>query len=316
MNQKNGIGHCLMRCGGRIIHLANIWSVYDERIRQPVGICDRCGHVQISRLFEAAEYTALNNRFFVAQYDPATADTRASTREKKIQTTLSRLAPVIGKSRGGGNLLDVGAGEGWSHHIAQHFGLDYYVVEAQLDLAKHLESRGATIAAGTIQGLLPDWSQQFKAILLRHTLEHLLDPIGDLETLAQCLAPDGFLYVALPNFTKARPKAGFRTDYLRPVHISYFTPNKLEWSLHLAGLRAGSIHDEGELWAIARLENSKVELKDERDENRTRFNYLVRTNRSRDIRNIGRILGHRLLGRLPGPAQQIVRWGRKALSIP
>jgi len=262
-----------------------------------VGVCNRCGHVQIARLFEPLRYAAVNSKLFAEQYNPATAHTRAITREKKTQTTLARLVPVIDENSGG-KLLDVGAGEGWSHHIAEQFDLDYYIVEAQPSLARNLVSRGAIVAASTIEKLLPYWYQQFKVILCRHTLEHLLDPIKDLETLRQCLSPNGFLYVSVPNFTKARPKAGFRTDYLRPVHISYFTPNKLEWSFHQAGLSTESIHDEGELWAIARPGTSTVDLKDEREENRARYFSLMGENLTRDILNICKIIGYRLLPRV------------------
>ena len=134
-------------------------------------------------------------------------------------------------------------------------------------------------------------------IVFRHTLEHLLDPIRALKTLAQCLSEDDFLYVAAPNFTKAQPKGGYRTDFLRPVHISYFTLNKLEWSLHLAGLMADRIQDEGEIGCIARKGKSAVELLDETTVNRAWFLYLLRTNRNRDTANILRILAYRLMVR-------------------
>ena len=48
----------------------------------------------------------------------------------------------------------MGAAEGWSAHVARHFGLDNYVVEAHPAFAKRLEIRGATIAASTIHDLL------------------------------------------------------------------------------------------------------------------------------------------------------------------
>ena len=314
MRNSNGDDHCLMRCGGRIRRLTHLWSVYDERIRRPVGVCDRCGHVQIARLPQPNEYAAVNDRFFAGIFRPTTADMRSSEHDRKSETTLNRLAAAAPPPHGGGRLLDVGAGEGWSHSVAQHFGLDYHVVETGPDLARRLKSDGATIAAGCIQDLLPEWSQNFKVILLRHTLEHLLDPIGDLETLAQSLTSDGILYVALPNFTKGRPKAGFRTDYLRPVHISYFTPNKLAWCLHSAGLRVHSVNDESELWAIAGSGDPPVRLNDERHDNQIRFASFIRANRSKDLRNIRRILGYCLLVRLPSPLQRLVRWGRRMLA--
>jgi SAM-dependent methyltransferase len=249
--------------------------------------------VQIARLFNPSEYAALNSEVFEKQYDLTTANTRAADRERKFNTTLARLAHVM-SDNSQGKLLDVGAGEGWSRGIAQHYGMEYYVVEAQPDLMLYLESRGATVAGSSIESLLPNYSGLFKVILFRHTLEHLLDPIQALETLRKCLAYDGLLYIAVPNFAKGSAKSGFRTDFLRPMHISYFTANKLAWSLHMAGLKA-EVHDEGELWGIARPGTSAADLKDERVENTARYHSLMREYRSQDIHRICQIIASSIL---------------------
>jgi 2-polyprenyl-3-methyl-5-hydroxy-6-metoxy-1,4-benzoquinol methylase len=252
--------------------------------------------VQIARLFNPSEYAALNSEVFEQQYDLKTANTRAADRERKFNTTLARLAQVMSDETQG-KLLDVGAGEGWSHGIAQHYGMEYCVVEAQPDLVRHLENRGATVVASSIESLLPSCSGLFKVILLRHTLEHLLDPIQTVGTLGKCLTYDGLLYVAVPSFTKGQPKSGFSTDFLRPVHISYFTANKLAYSLHMAGLQA-DIYDEGELWAIARPGTSAVDLKDERVATTARYNSLMREYRSQDISRIFQFIASYILHRV------------------
>ena len=314
MTSKKGVtAECVMRCGGRIATLTHLWSLHEKGLRRPVGICDRCGHVQHARPFEPSEYVSLNVRIFGSKYTAATKEDRASDRERKLRATLRRLAPVLDKK--GGSLLDVGAGEGWSHQVAEHFGLRYHVVEAQPELARRLEDLGGVIAAGTIQQLLPRWSGQFEVVILRHVLEHLLDPIGDLHALKQCLAPDGLLYLALPNFTKAQLRGNFRTDFLSPQHISYFTPNKLEWCLHQAGLRADSVHDEGELWAITEPGIATGVLQDERDENRRHFIALMRAKPIRDIRHIIRIVGLRLTARFPRPVYRTISWIWRALPF-
>ena len=289
---------CLIRCGGRIEAVVTMWSRHDSRIRRPVGVCDRCGHVQIATLFEEGEYADLNGRFFTKYYDADDAELRAEINRRKIATTVERIADRVD---GGGRLLDIGAGIGWASEVCTRLDLDYHAVEPDPAMAGRVAAMGATLAASTVDQLLPEWADRFDVIMLRHTLEHLLDPIGVLAILAQCLGEKGFLYVVVPNFSNASPRSGFTTDYLRPVHISYYTRNKLEWSLSSAGLVASHVGEEAELWAIATRDVPSLELQDEREANRRRIRDLKRVNRTRDFYRVVRILGSRLKARLGRP---------------
>lgn len=285
---------CIIRCGGTVEGVLHMWSNFDPMLRRPVGICSRCGHIQLARPFQSGEYETLNERFFRQSYHPESEVRRQATRNKKTDATLNRLKTASGFRDG--KLLDAGAGEGWSGRIAEHLGLAYHVVEPQRDLARRLERRGAKIAAEHLEDLLPGWHGRFSVIILRHTLEHLTDPVGALCILAQCLAPDGLIYVAVPNFSRARPKEGFKTDYLRPVHISYFTPNKLEWCLKSAGLHAAEMNDENEVWTIARKGESACILRDERMQNRNRIRHLGRKWLWRDMLRMAKMTLRRFGG--------------------
>ena len=171
-------------------------------------------------------------------------------------------------------------------------------MEIHPELAENLENQGAVIAARKIQDLIPRWNRKFKIIFLRHVLEHLPDPIGDMEKISQCLGPDGFLYVALPNFLKGIPKAGFRVDYLRPMHISYFTPRKLEWVLHSAGLQVIAMDgNDWELWAIAKPGGSPIEIKNEMNENYAHFKYLLKNHRLKDLKGMAKIILRKIIQR-------------------
>lgn len=69
---------------------------------------------------------------------------------------------------------------------------------------------------------LSDFNGTFDIIIFRHTIEHLLDPKKALWKLRGLLSENGVIFLALPNSSLPGTKKGFRTSYLRPVHISYF----------------------------------------------------------------------------------------------
>jgi SAM-dependent methyltransferase len=293
MGAKKEYAKCLMRCGGTIAPVANIWFGGKSRVKWPVGICRECGHVQQAKLFETVELNAMNKSFFDRYRYFSEKKEFGEGQLHKLEALSERMKPFIGKGKG--QLLDIGAGEGWATNFSREYGLEYHVVEIHPDLADNLEKKGAIIVAKEIEGLIPQWNRKFDVVFLRHVLEHLPDPIGDMGKISKCLGPEGLLYVALPNFLKGIPKAGFRVDYLRPVHISYFTPHKLEWVLHSAGLQIVAMDgNDGELWAIARHGDTSVSLENERDETYAHFKTLLSKYRLIDLRGIAKIYVSRL----------------------
>ena len=80
---KNGPPGCLVQCGGQVIPCSSAWSVDDSIFPRPVGVCNRCGHVQLARLFQPGEYVDLNNRYFSHSYHPASACDRTQNAGKK-----------------------------------------------------------------------------------------------------------------------------------------------------------------------------------------------------------------------------------------
>jgi SAM-dependent methyltransferase len=49
------------------------------------------------------------------------------------------------------------------------------------------------------ENVLPKLGQQFDVITISHVLEHILNPVEILKLIRQSLAPDGVLYVEVPN---------------------------------------------------------------------------------------------------------------------
>lgn len=92
----------------------------------------------------------------------------------------------------------------------------------------------------------------FHAILLFHTLEHILDPVHLLQGLAASLHPEGRLFIEVPDTPPSLTAA-----LVHPAHVTYFTAATLFDCLTRAGLFpvhsiAGAAALPGCLWIEAR----------------------------------------------------------------
>ncbi len=87
-----------------------------------------------------------------------------------------------------------------------------------------------------VAGRLPN---EIEVYLCAHVLEHLVDPLSALRAMTSRLAPNGLIYICVPNAGSYR--AGIlglnNCPYFAfPMHLHYFTPLSLETLIHAAGL--------------------------------------------------------------------------------
>jgi len=137
--------------------------------------------------------------------------------DRLLRWTRSRLASRIDRLAPPGAVLDVGSGEGW-------------LVEA-------LRRRNRP-AEGVERGDegWPDgpWS----AVVLWHSLEHLPDPAGALDDVANGLVPGGVVVIALPNAASLQARA-FGDSWLAldpPRHLVHVPVDALRKALEGRGL--------------------------------------------------------------------------------
>jgi SAM-dependent methyltransferase len=145
---------------------------------------------------------------------------------------------VISKTKGKGNLLDMGAGIGAFVHVMKEKGWEATGLEPD---------QGARQRARDLFSLdLQDPSHltalkdaSFDAITLWHVLEHVHTLHDYMEELKRVLRPGGTLFIAVPNYTSLESEVYklYWAAYDVPRHLYHFSPRSMEVLLQQHGLQ-------------------------------------------------------------------------------
>ncbi|MEW5773569.1 MAG: class I SAM-dependent methyltransferase [Thermodesulfobacteriota bacterium] len=144
----------------------------------------------------------------------------------------------------GGDLLDVGCGDGQFLQVCAEHGFSGRGVEHCGALARYAaEKTGAAVVHGRYsRDLFP--AESFDVVALIQVLEHLAEPLDTLRSALFHLRPGGVLAVEVPSIRAPQFLAWRLTRVKRfvappagiiPSHIGYYAPDTLERMVEAAG---------------------------------------------------------------------------------
>ena len=187
------------------------------------------------------------------QYYPREANDSHS--QLIIDLIYSRINSCININNSIKNILDIGSGYG-DLLISlgnKHFpSAQLFAIESSEACKEFLIQNSVNILASTVDD---DWEKTFEnladIVIMRHALEHLLDPKAALKKISACLSNNGLLYLEVPN--SYMPLSPLNSYYFRVVHTSYFSPDSLARFAVEVGLKVLKIEEdcEGNLFLIA-----------------------------------------------------------------
>ena len=236
---------CLICKSEKLEKLFFGYSRFNPQLFHRLAICQKCGHIQQYPIFDEKTYKKINSRFFGNEYmatgrkshiqnlSDSESYTFLTHNEKKLKRVDGRLTPFL---KAGLNVLDVGAGHAWTLEYFQKHGCNYHAIEEVDQLADSIKERGGDIIGKSIFDDYSSDQSKFDVIFYREVLEHMLDPKKALMILRGLLNDDGFIYLEVPDAEKPSIHKGFRSSYIRPVHVSYFCKTNLFWLANSVGL--------------------------------------------------------------------------------
>ena len=99
-------------------------------------------------------------------------------------------------------VLDIGSGNGkkLSYIIERFPEAQYFAIEPSIVYKTEIENRGIRFISNDVNS---DWDKnvenKFDLIIMRHTLEHFLDPIRVLAKVKNSISDNGLLYIGVPD---------------------------------------------------------------------------------------------------------------------
>lgn len=186
-------------------------------------LCTRCGLLRTNPRMNAAAYAHFYQHLYRAIYERpghepfAYFEMQEATGRLRAIRTLRRV-----KLREGAAVVEIGCGAGWNLVPYRDRGcrvVGWDVDDAYLAVGR---SRGLDLRNGLLSNAVES-GERFDLVVLSHVLEHLLDPIADLNALRLLLNRNGLLSIEVPSaFATAR-----LDRYFQNAHIWSFVPESL-----------------------------------------------------------------------------------------
>jgi SAM-dependent methyltransferase len=211
-----------------------------------VLICENCGSGVTSPAASAADLSAYYRGGYGSHAEPARGVyARLSAGLKRVQVdALLRRAPFSqALAESAGRALDVGCARGDLAAGLARRGWSVEGIEPSESAAALAARHGVRVLAPTLAAATLE-REAYDLVVLRHSLEHLTDPLGDMRAIARALAPGGRVVISLPNFASwQRARLASRWFHLDlPRHRVHFTPRSLQMLLEGASLRVRERH--------------------------------------------------------------------------
>ena len=168
------------------------------------------------------------------------------------------------------NALDIGSGEGCTllylkenhEKSGKNTPLNLHAIEPSSRCLKTLKEFGINVISNDVDS---DWHKKYKHkfdfIIMRHVLEHFMDPVSVLKKVSSSLTKDGLVYIAVPN--SMNPQLPLNKTFFRAVHTFYFSRISLHNVINLSNLEimhlsASPKDSPHEIYALCRKSRKAV----------------------------------------------------------
>lgn len=257
-------------------------------------ICKNCSLMYINPRWNSRRYSEFYAHDYDRYYRPnlktsLTHDPSSMTLVRRLKHHLATLSPNA-------HILEIGSGEG-SNLLAIQSILpiaEYDAIEPSIKSQEILKDHGIQPIASDV---MANWqsTKKYDLIVMRHVLEHMMDPSAVLQKIRSQLKPDGLAYIAVPN--ALNPRGQIESFWLRIVHTYYFNRHTLKGILEKNGLAIVQIEDQdsanpNEIYAIVKPGEHQVYLAKPElyQKQKDKLQSLIRRDRNPVVRILNKIL--------------------------
>lgn len=225
-----------------------------------VVLCRNCGLGYLNPRWTAESYIKFYQEDYDTYYRPTMSKDMQSWEQQQnpMMLRLESLGVIPNNVQ---SILDIGSGEGLNlKFLGREFpNAKQYAIEPSQESQLLLKKSGVDVISESVD---TDWNVEytgkFDIIVMRHVLEHFMNPLEAMKKVRNALSPSGILYLAVPN--NLNPTRELETNWFRNVHTYYFNKYSLENLMKLSGFKVQSLNEgdeynRGEVYLVASCSN-------------------------------------------------------------
>jgi len=219
-----------------------------EKDHMQIVRCRSCDLVYVTPTFDEAHYKEV---YASQAYQDIVRDLGIDSHDYRVQRfgteRVALMAQHLRVPAGRApRYVDVGCSTGFVVEAARNAGWEALGLDLNPSAIEFGRSRGLDLRVGALDdgGLA---AGAFDAVSMFDVLEHLIDPARILEDAIALLAPDGILFLYVPNYDSAsRLLMGEHAHFIWPTHhLNYYTPTTIRDLLARHGLTSELVVTEG-----------------------------------------------------------------------
>ena len=202
---------------------------------QNVVMCKNCGLVYLDPQKSKTEYDSYYRHDYYQEYMDY-----FSSHEDLLKWWNDQGNYILEKShpfiKPGAIVLEIGCAGGGILNVFKNSGYPVTGLEVSktwIDFAK--DKYEIMLHDKSTEDILQD-HQRYDIIILSHFVEHLLDPKSEMLSIKKLLAPNGIIYIEVPNIRDINKKLSIK-DYFCFPHTYYFSPITLKYFLYSCGFQ-------------------------------------------------------------------------------
>ncbi len=189
------------------------WTAAERLLSLPPGwrILRGDGISRLDPLPSARWYQRFYNEFYLTDRENPVYPGDAKFEERKLDyfaRRIRRMTRYLGRMPE--TLLDIGPGDGLFLVAARRAGIAATGLEISAQARADARARhDVSIVLGDLLESRRDLRRRYDAVVMNHTLEHLLTPVEYLARMRELLAPDGLLVFEIPQ------------QFINPIDLVY-----------------------------------------------------------------------------------------------
>ena len=209
--------------------LFELWFPGDAVVRLESILCVVCGFLCYQ---PRPENQDIDKKYsYISQHEQAGKEfsSRKASDFRRSQELYNYLRGYLSDKNS--SILDYGGGNGRLLHRFVEQGYDCSIIELVDETLPGIKYAGSS--ASEVSDRAP-----YDLVILSHVLEHVVEPLETMKSLAACVADSGYIYVEVPSelWRKTPPS-------IDPVtHINFFTTDSLRTCLERSGLEVIKCH--------------------------------------------------------------------------